>query len=112
MLCCTTNVEGHCFELEGAGKKAIFDQPPARKCLILTLKKLTTEDLHLIIVDANPVKTTKQDYFESLTYCAFTEKFFLPIRNAALDTKTYMFHYKIVHNFLFFLKKCFSNLEK
>ena len=101
MLCCTTNVEGHCFELEGAGKKAIFDQPLARKCLILTLKKLTTEDLHLIIVDANPVKTTKQDYFESLTYCAFTEKI-LPIRNAALDTKTYMFHYKILHNFLFF----------
>ena len=44
----------------------IFDHHIVRKSQICSLNKLTSEDLYLILVDANTVKSTAQDHFENL----------------------------------------------
>ena len=43
-----------------------FDHHIVRKSQICSLKKLTSKELYLILVDANTVKPTAQDYFENL----------------------------------------------
>ena len=44
----------------------IFDHHIARKSQIGSLKKLTSKELYLILVDVNTVKPAAQDYFENL----------------------------------------------
>ena len=44
----------------------IFDHHIVRKSQICSLNKLTSKELYLILVDANTVKPTAQDYFENL----------------------------------------------
>ena len=44
----------------------IFDHHTVRKSQICSLNKLTSKELDLILVDANTVKPTAQDYFENL----------------------------------------------
>ena len=50
-----------------AKKLVIFDHHIVRKSQICSLNKLTSKELHLILVDVNTVKpTAAQDYFENL----------------------------------------------
>ena len=42
----------------------IFDHHIVRKSQICNLNKLTRKELYIILVDANAVKPTAQDYFE------------------------------------------------
>ena len=44
----------------------IFDHHIVRKSQICSLNKLTSKELYLILVEANTVKPTAQDYFENL----------------------------------------------
>ena len=44
----------------------IFDHHIVRNSQICSLKKLTSKELYLILVDENTVKLTGQDYFENL----------------------------------------------
>ena len=44
----------------------IFDHHVVKKCQICSLNKLTSKELYLILVDANAVKSTAQDYFKNL----------------------------------------------
>ena len=44
----------------------IFDHHIVRKCQIYGHNKLISEDLYLILVDADSVKPTTQDYFKNL----------------------------------------------
>ena len=62
--------------------------------------KLTRKELHLILVDANTVKPTGQDYFENFFESSdFNwKKMHFLIRNTTLDTKARMFQYKVLHN--------------
>ena len=79
-----------------------------RKSQICSLKKLTSKELYLIIVDTNAVKHTVQDYFENLfeTSQFNWKKMYFLIRNTTLNTKPRMFQYKNMQT------KCFLNLEK
>ena len=43
----------------------IFDHRSVGKCQNSSLNKLTSKELYLIIVGANAVKRTAQDYFEN-----------------------------------------------
>ena len=45
---------------------AIFDHHIVRKSKICSLNKLTSKELHLILVDANTVTPTAQDYLKNL----------------------------------------------
>ena len=47
-------------------KLTIFDHYIVKKSQICSIKKLTSEELYLILVDANTVKPTAQDYFGNL----------------------------------------------
>ena len=44
----------------------IFDHHIVRKSQIFSLNKLASEELYLILVDANTIKPTAQDYLENL----------------------------------------------
>ena len=72
--------------------------------------KLTRKELHLILVDANPVKPTGQDYFENFFESSdFNwKKMHFLIRNTTLDTKARMFQYKVLHNTLYVNKMLFK----
>ena len=53
----------------------IFDHHIIRKSQLCSLNKLTSKELYLILVDANTVKPTAQDYFENLSnHPILTEK--------------------------------------
>ena len=71
----------------------IFDHYIVRKSQICSLNKLTSNKLYLILVDANTVKPTAQDYFENLFESSdFNwEKIYFLIRNTTLDAKARMF---------------------
>ena len=90
----------------------IFDHHIVRNSQICNLKKLTSKELYLILVDENTVKLTAQDYFENLfeTYQFYWKKklFFFLIRNATLDTKARMFQYAVLHNILYANKMIFK----
>ena len=51
---------------ENAKKLIIFDHHIARKSQICSLNKLTSKQLYFILVDANTIKPTTQDYVENL----------------------------------------------
>ena len=88
----------------------IFDHHIVRKSQICSLNKLTSKELYLILVDANIVKPTAQDYFESLFESSDfnLKKNYLLIRNTTLDTKARMFQYKVLHNTLYLNKMFFK----
>ena len=93
-----------------ADKIVIFDQHIIRKSQICSLKKLTSKELYLILVDANAVKPTPQDSFENLfekSQFNWKEKYFL-LRNTTLDTKARMFQHKVLHNILYAKKMRFK----
>ena len=81
----------------------IFDHHIVRNSQICSLNKLTSKKLYLIIVEANTVKPTAQNYFENLfeTSQFNWKKKFFSIRNATLDTKARMFQYKVLQNILY-----------
>ena len=63
---------------------------------VCSLNKLTSKELYLILVEANIVKATAQDYFKNLfETCQFNWKknFFFLICNTTLDTKARMFQH-------------------
>ena len=51
---------------EIAKNLVIFDHHIVRESQICSLNKLTSKELYVILVDANSVKPTAQDYFENL----------------------------------------------
>ena len=91
-------------------KLVIFDHHIVRKSQICSLNKLTSKELYLILVDANTVKPTAQDYFENLFESSnfnWKKQNFL-IRNTTLDTKARMFQYKVLRNTLHVNKMLFK----
>ena len=88
----------------------IFDHHIVRKSQICSLNKLTSKELYLILVEANTVKPTAQDYFENLfeTSQFNWKKIYFLIRNTTLDTKARMFQYKVLHNTLYVNKMLFK----
>ena len=74
------------------------------------VNKVTSRKLYLILVDANTVKPTAQDYFENLFESSdFNwKKIYFLIRNTTLDTKARMFQYKVLHNTLYVNKMLFK----
>ena len=82
----------------------IFDRHIVRKSQICSLNKLTSKELHLILVDANTVTTTAQDYFENLFESSkFNwKKIYFLICNTTLDTKACMFQSILYVNKLLF----------
>ena len=87
-----------------------FDHHIVRNSQIFRLNKLTSKELYLILVDANTVKPTSQDYFENLFKALqFNwKKIYFLIRNTTLDTKAHMFHQKALHNTLHANKRLFK----
>ena len=71
----------------------IFDHHIVRSSQICSLKKLISKELYLILVEADTVKPTAQDYFENLfqTSQFNWKKIYFLIRNTTLDTKTRLF---------------------
>ena len=88
----------------------IFDHHIVRKSQICSLNKLTSKELYLILVDANTVKPTAQDYFENLFESSdFNwKKIYFLIRNTSLDTKVRMFQKKNLPNTLYVNKRLFK----
>ena len=61
-------MEKYYFERkENAKNSGIFYHHNIRKFQICSLNKLTSDELYLILIDANTVKPTAQDYFEKLS---------------------------------------------
>ena len=59
--------ERHYFERQREGKKLIiFHHDIVRKSQVCNPNKLINKELYLILVLANTVKATAQDYFENL----------------------------------------------
>ena len=58
---------------------------------------------NLILIEANAIKPTTQDYFENLfeTSQFNWKKIYFLIRNTTLDIKARMFQYKVLHNILY-----------
>ena len=99
------------FESKGNGKNVvIFDNYTTRKSQICSLNKLASKELYLLLVEANTVKPTAQDYFENLFKSSdFNwQKMYFLIGNTNLDTKARMFQYKILHNTLYVNKMLFK----
>ena len=88
----------------------IFDHHIVRNSQIHSLNKLTSKELYLILVEANTVKPTAQDYFENLfeTSQFNWKKIYFLIHNTTLDTKARMFQYKVLHNILYANKMLFK----
>ena len=85
----------------------ISDHHIVRKPQICSLNKLTSKELYLILVDANTVKPTAQDYFENLFESSdFNwKKIYFLIRNTTLDTMARVLQYKVLHNTLYVCKQ-------
>ena len=81
----------------------VFDHQIVRKSQICSFNKLTSKELYLILVVANTIKPTSQDYFENLfESCNFNwKKIYFLVRNITLDTMARMFQYKVLHNTLY-----------
>ena len=65
---------------------------------------------NLILIEANAIKPTTQDYFENLSETSqfnWEKKYFL-IRNTTLHIKARMFQYKVLHNILYPNKMLFK----
>ena len=92
----------------------IFDHHIIRKTQLFNLNKLTSKELYSILVDANTVKPTAQDYFQNLFEPSdFNwKKIYLLIRNSTLDTKARMFQYKTLHNTLYVNKMLFKFVKE
>ena len=88
----------------------IFDHHIVRNSQIHSLNKPTSKELYLILVEANTVKPTAQDYFKNLfeTSQFNWKKFFFLIRNTTLDTKVCMFQHKVLQNILYTNKMLFK----
>ena len=71
----------------------IFDHHIVRSSQICSLNKRISKELYLILVEADTVKPTAQDYFENLfqTSQFNRKKIYFLIRNTTLDTKTRLF---------------------
>ena len=95
---------------ENTQNVVIFDHNIVRKSQVCSLNKLASKELHLILVDANTVKLTAQDYFKNLLESSdFNwKKIYFLIRNTTLDTKACMFQYKVLHNTLYVNKMLFK----
>ena len=63
----------------------IFEHHIVRKSQIRSLNKLTSKELYLILIEANTVKPTAQDYFENLFY------------SSEFIWKKFVFEYKGAH---------------
>ena len=46
-------------------KGTVFDHQVVRKSQVCSLDKLMSDELYLILVDANTIKPTAQDYFQN-----------------------------------------------
>ena len=82
----------------------LFDHHIVRKFQICSLNKLPSKEVKsYIIVDANTVKPTTQDYFKNLFKSSeFNwKKIYFLIRITTLDTKAGMFQYEVLHNILY-----------
>ena len=88
----------------------IFDHHIVRNSQICSFNKLTSKELYLILVEANTVKSTAQDYFENLFEPSqFNgKKIYFLIRNTTLERKARMFQYKVLHNILYANKMLFK----
>ena len=88
----------------------IFDHHIVSISQIFSLNKLTCKELHLILVEANTVKPTAQDYFVSVfEKSQFNwKKIYFLIRSTTLDTKARTFQYRVVHNILYANKMLFK----
>ena len=76
-----------------ANNLVILDHHIIRKSQICNINKFTSKKLYLILVDANAVKETVQDYFENLFETSqfnWKNRYFL-IRNTTLHRKVHMF---------------------
>ena len=70
---------------------AIFDHHIVRKSKICSLNKLTSKELHLILVDANTVTPTAQDYLKNLFETSqFNWEKKILICNTTLNTKAHV----------------------
>ena len=71
----------------------IFDHHIVRSSQICSLNKLISKELYLILVEADTVTPTAQDYFENLfqTSQFNRKKIYFLIRNTTLDRKTRLF---------------------
>ena len=87
-----------------------FDHHIVRKSQIYSLNKLASKELYLILVDANTVKSTAQDYFENhFESSDFNwKKIYFLIGNTTLDTKARMFQYRNLRNTLYINKMLFK----
>ena len=87
-----------------------FDHHIVRKSQIYSLNKLASKELYLILVDANTVKSTAQDYFENhFESSDFNwKKIYFRIGNTTLDTKARMFQYRNLRNTLYVNKMLFK----
>ena len=96
-------MERNYFERRNAKSVVIFDHHIVRNYQIHSLKKRTSKELYLILVEADTVKPTAQDYFENLfeTSQFNWKKIYFLIHNTTLDTKARMFQYKVLHNILY-----------
>ena len=73
-------------------------------------KSFFSKELYLILVEANTIKPTAEDYFENLfeTYQFNWKKTYFLIRNTTLDTKARILQYKVLHNILYANKMLFK----
>ena len=87
----------------------IFDHHIVRNSQIHSLNKITSNELYLILVEANTIKPTAQDYLENLfeTSQFNWKKIDFLIRDTTLDTKERML-YKVLHNILHANKMLFK----
>ena len=80
----------------------IFDHHIVRNFEICSLNKLTSKEVYLILVEANTVKLTTQDYFKNLFETSqFNWKNFFLIWNTILHIKAPIFQCKVLHNILY-----------
>ena len=88
----------------------IFNHHIVRNSQIHSLKKLTSKELYLILVEVNIIKPTAQGYFENLfeTFRFNWKKMYFLTCKTTLDTKARMFQYKILHNILYANKMLFK----
>ena len=88
----------------------VFDHQIVRKSQICSFNKLTNKELYLILVVANTIKPTSQDYFDNLFESSnFNwKKIYFLVRNITLDTMARMFQYKVLHNTLYVNKIFFK----
>ena len=89
-----------------AKKFVIFDHHIVWNSQTCNLNKLTSKELYLILVEANTVKLTAQDYFESFWNIPVLNNFL--IRDTTLDTMARVLQYNVLHNILYANKMLFK----